>query len=105
MSITNCLLEQIKNPTLKEILESTIYVNNQPDGEVYTMRAQSLVSNSAGSTGSTVAEHLISQNIENAVKLANQNFDGCNVKEGVLIIPQVFEDYFFLGLFDLINVG
>jgi hypothetical protein len=28
MSITNCLLEQIKNPILKEILESTIYVNN-----------------------------------------------------------------------------
>ena len=79
MSITNCLLEQIKNPTLKEILESTIYVNNQPDGEVYTMRSQNLVSNATGSNGSTVAEHLISKNIENAVKLANQNFEGCNV--------------------------
>ena len=55
MSITNCLLEQIKNPVLKEILESTIYVNNQPDGDIQTNRTTG-----GPRQGSTVAEHLIS---------------------------------------------
>ena len=77
MPITNRILEQIKNPCLKEILEATLYVNSQPDGEVYTTRSQPLSSNPAARANQSVADCLISQNLPEAVRLALESFSQC----------------------------
>ena len=40
--------------------------------------------------------------MEEAVRMANQNFKACGNQA---ISPQVFEDYYYLGLFDLVDVA
>lgn len=75
MSLTNALINQIRNPRLKEVMEISLYMN-APDDNMGEIR-----SNSNGAAGqandSTVFDLIVSQRLEDAVNAVIQNYRSC----------------------------
>lgn len=66
MSISNSILEQIKNRQVKEIMEAALYINNQGQtvGEIRSADSQPI------NKDSTVFDSIIGQRLDEAVQIA-----------------------------------
>ena len=103
MPITNALISLIKNRQLKEVLETSLYLNSNEDsqGEV---RSQG---SAAAASDSSVSDLIIGQKIEEAVQAALQTYRRSAVVQEngrVCISKQCLEDLYYLSFIDLTSV-
>ena len=64
MSLTNQILQGIKNKRLMDVLETSLYVNSPDENDNDAIRSQR---GPATSNGATVFDHIVGQRIEEAV--------------------------------------
>ena len=75
MSLTNCILSQVSNQKLKEILEASLYSSggSQEIGEIRSLD-QSFASQQPNN-GDTVFDHIIGQRLDQAIEAALLSFE------------------------------
>ena len=76
MSLTNAIINQVRNPRLKEVMEISLYLN-APDASVGEIRSTSNAGAGASSGDGSVFDLIVSQRLPEAVSAAIANYGSC----------------------------
>jgi hypothetical protein len=100
MSITNKLIESIKNQKLRESLDAMIQQRSNEDGEIRDVLQSTL----PDIKKTNIYDELQALNIKGAAKIALKSFAHClnvEINNPVVLSAKAYEEFYHLSFFDL----
>ena len=103
MSITNKLIETVKSPKLRDVLDAMIQQRSNEDGEIRDVLSSTLPQIKTAD----MLDELQALNVPAAASIALKTFNQClNVASNkpVVISAKALEDFYYLSFFDLADL-